>query len=280
LHHYRHPSQLISDLTTCLKDPFNLRNNQELSSDGLLGLVSQLRQKRSLIVLDDADQIFKSENFIPSWEDPLSSSSLLGQKDYHSIVETICGINHNSCLILVGRNLPNYLLNLTGLNTPDRALQLRGLESSQIQKILQREMIVKDSIETFKNITEYYGGNPLILKIIIQTIDKFFGGSIDDFQKLSPTIFNPIYEIFDDQIKDLSGSKIEVLLTLAMQDHYVSFADLRQKISSYVSSRDLLETLFILDGNSFLLYKEEDFCLLPVIVDYVIERFNNDRKYI
>ena len=82
-----------------------------------------------------------------------------------------------ACLLLTGREAPPELALLAGA-APVRALRLGGLDLAACRALLQDKGLVGDEA-AWQALVARYGGNPLALNLVGQTIVELFGGEID-----------------------------------------------------------------------------------------------------
>jgi hypothetical protein len=125
----------------------------------------------------------------------------------------------------------------------------------------------------WNRLVDYYGGNPLILRIVAATIQRLFAGNITEFLRQNTMIFDEIREVLDRQFECLSALEKDVMRLLAIQDTSVSFRDLRSKILPSISTIVLLEALKSLKVLSLIQRTAADSGLQPLLRDYAKESF-------
>jgi hypothetical protein len=175
-------------------------------------------------------------------------------------------IEHQSSLILISQEECQEMISLDEELYPINCLELEGLDNIEILK----NWVLKDD-ETWVQLSNLYGGNPVYLKDIASLIKNIFGGKVADFLKEDSLIVTKhmksrLTEVF----KRLSPTEQEILLQLSKFDLPVSREDLRQSLS--MSSMDLMNGLRSL-GQRYLLQRIEGekvlFDLSLVIREYV-----------
>lgn len=217
-----------------------------------------LRQQRSLIVLDDFQELFiKGE---------LAGEFKTEYKNYQNLLTAIANIEHQSSLILISQEQCQEMVSPDEELYPIKCLDLQGLDNTEIVK----KWGLKDD-EAWTDLSDLYGGNPVYLKDIASLIKNIFGGKVADFLKEDSLIVTKdmksrLTELF----KRLSPTEQEILLQLSKFDVPVSREDLSQSLS--LSSTDLMNGLRSL-GQRYLLQRIEGekvlFDLSLVIREYV-----------
>ncbi|HEY9634231.1 MAG TPA: NB-ARC domain-containing protein [Coleofasciculaceae cyanobacterium] len=246
----------------------------------LAALMAQLRSKRCLLVLDNVESILQDGNrsgqYQPSYE------------AYRQLFERVCDESHQSCLILTGRDKPSGFAVREGQNLPVRSgsihavksLQLQGLSGADGQQILSAKGLeaTKSQSQTLVN---YFGGNPLALKIAATTIQTLFGSNIQVFLAQGSTVFSDLWDLLEQQFERLSPLQQQIMYWLAINREGVTPAKLQEEILPKVPCRELLEALESLQARSLIekatptLIETVDagLTLQPVIMEYVTERF-------
>lgn len=146
-------------------------------------------------------------------------------------------IEHQSSLILISQEQCQEMICLDEEFYPVKCLDLQGLDNPEIIK----KWGLKDE-DTWAELSDLYGGNPVYLKDIANLIKNIFGGKVADFLKedsliVTKDIKSRLTELF----KRLSPTEQEILLQLSKFDVSVSREDLRQSLS--MSSMDLMNGL-------------------------------------
>jgi len=99
---------------------------------------------------------------------------------YGQLLRRVAETVHQSCLLLTSREKPVELRPLEGRHSPVRSLRLSGLDSTACRQLLEEKEIVGTE-EDAKSLIKVYGGNPLALKVVAETIVDLFGGEIGPF---------------------------------------------------------------------------------------------------
>jgi NB-ARC domain len=227
-------------------------------------LIEQLSKHRCLIVLDDIHHIFSSGDLAGTYEDDYL--------DYKELFRRINESNHQSCLVLIGREQPREF---TLFARSIRTLALDGLSSDAQQQILQDRGIVNS--DRWVDSISYYGGNPRWLNAIATIIKDLFGGRIEDFcQDRRLLLTNDLKLMLQSQFDRLAEIEKQVIYAIADRDCSISFPDLIA--ASQISPTDLLEALQSLGRRRLVNKVETDtgvlFDLLPIVREFVSLRSN------
>ena len=243
---------IIEEILTGVKDDSIQTDNKPTQ------LFNLLRQQRCLIILDDFQELFIKGELVGEFKTE--------SKNYQNLLTTIANIEHQSSLILISQEQGQEMISLDEELYPIKCLDLQGLDHTEIVK----KWGLKDD-ETWAELIDLYGGNPVYLKDIASLIKSIFGGKVSDFLKedsliVTKDIKSRLTELF----KRLSPTEQEILLQLSKFDVPVSREDLRQSLS--LSSMDLMNGLRSL-GQRYLLQRIEGekvlFDLSLVVREYV-----------
>ncbi len=137
------------------------------SLDGRLSLLLEyLRKARALLVLDNLEALLE--------EGAGTGRMRSGYEGYGRLLRRVAETEHQSCLLLTSREKPRDLVALEGGRAPVRALRLEGLERDASEQLLEERELVGTAPER-ERLIEAYGGNPLALKIVAETIVAALG---------------------------------------------------------------------------------------------------------
>ncbi len=223
-------------------------------------LIEQLSKHRCLIIMDDIQRIFSSGNIAGTYNDECV--------EYKDLFRRISESNHQSCLVLIGREQPREFVLL---DRSIRTLNLDGLDPDAQQQILKDRGIV--NADRWVKEIAYYCGNPLYLNVVATTIEDLFSGRIDDFyQDRRLLLTNDLKLILQRQYDRLSEVERQVLQVIARQDRSISLSELIG--SSQIAPSDLLEALQSL-GRRRLLDKQQTesgvlFDLQPILKEFIL----------
>ncbi len=264
----------LGDAPTCealLEDCLQVLAPQSLadmptSLDGRLGLLLEyLREARALIVLDNLEALLEEGAGI--------GRTRPGYEGYARLLRRVAQAEHQSCLLLTSREKPSDLVALEGSRTPVRALRLEGLERDASEQLLEERELV-GSVPEREQLIEAYGGNPLALKIVAETIVELFGGAIAEFLAGGELIFGGVRELLGEQFARLSVVEQTVLLWLAILREPVSIEELLSVLGTPLPRVQVLEAVEALRRRSLVErgYQRGSFTLQSVVLEYATAR--------
>ncbi|MBD2535038.1 hypothetical protein H6G97_38715 [Nostoc flagelliforme FACHB-838] len=249
-------------------------NQQEVSLPNTLDnqlsrLMEYLCQHRCLLVLDNVETILQSGVKAGRYQKRYEA--------YSQLINRVADERHQSCLLLTSREKPIGLSAREDNVSSVRSLQLTGLHKQEVQTILNIKGLAQSESEC-KQLTEYYAGNPLALRIAATTIHSLFDGDVAKFLEQGTVVFGDIWELLDQQFNRLSALEQQVMYWLAINREWTTIAQLRKDIIPGVSHRELMEALESLLGRSLVEQQSASFTQQPVVMEYMTEqrqRFSN-----
>ena len=249
-----------------------LTNSSATNNNSIDALMEQLRQKRCLLIFDNLESILQAGNRSGQYQQ--------GYEDYRQLLARIADENHQSCLILTGREQPGGFAVRSGENLPVRSLKLFGVSPPVCQQILTDKGL-KATLLQCQNLVNHFGGNPLAIKLAATTIKTtIFSGDIDAFLAQGNTIFSDLWDLLDRQFDRLSPLQQKIMYWLAINQEGATPAKLKAEILPKVSGRQLMEALealaersLIEDRRSLNYTVSTNLMLQPAIAEYVRERF-------
>ncbi len=249
-----------------------LTNSSAATNNSIPALMEQLRQKRCLLIFDNLESILQGGNRGGQYQQ--------GYEDYRRLFGRIADEPHQSCLILTGREQPGGFAVRSGENLPVRSLKLFGLSPPVCQQILADKGL-KVTLLQCRDIVNYFGGNPLAIKLAATTIQTLFGGDTKAFLAQGNTVFSDLWDLLDRQFDRLSPLQQQIMYWLAINQEAATPAKLQAEILPKVSGRQLMEALealaersLIEDRRSLNSTASTSLMLQPAIVEYIIERFS------
>nr|MBO3464178.1 hypothetical protein [Aetokthonos hydrillicola CCALA 1050] len=241
----------------------------------ILRLIDYLRSSHYLIVLDHLDSILsKNQN----------DSTDCRFQEYDVLWQRIGELEHQSTIILTSREKSKKIELLEGKSLPVRSLKLCGLKDAEGRAIFEEKGFFCETHSEWKSIIEYYGGNPLFLKIVSSVVQNLFDSNLDKFIKYwkqDAIIFDDIRDIFNCQFDCLSDLEQSVMYWLAIYQQPVSLQELRDDLFLLRNKHKLLDALMSLqrrclidkvvaDNNQVHILK---ITLQPILAKFVLERF-------
>jgi WD40 repeat protein/transcriptional regulator with XRE-family HTH domain len=236
------------------------------SLDGRLGLLLEhLRAERALLVLDNLEMLLE--------EGEGTGHMRAGYEAYGRLLRRIAGTEHQSCLLLTSREKPRDLVSMEGSRTPVRALRLGGLEREACEQLLEEQHLAGSADERVRLI-ERYGGNPLALKVVAQTIVELYGGKIAPFLTGDEVVFGSVRELLAEQFDRLSAVEQLVLQWLAIHREPVSIVELLSTLGTPLPRIQVLEAVESLRRRSLVERGKQpgSFTLQSVVLEYVAAR--------
>jgi WD40 repeat protein/transcriptional regulator with XRE-family HTH domain len=220
---------LLDDCLQVLSPPFQGQSHERLSGLDTLEqrislLLPLLRTQRVLMVLDNLESLLKAGDVRGQFRS--------GFEGYGQMLRRVAETEHQSCLLFTSREKPAELRSLEGKHSPVRSLRLTGLGVAACKQILEEKGVVPGFIAgggteaDQELLIERYGGNPLALKIVAETIVDLFGGEIEAFLAEDTTIFGSVTDLLGEQFARLSALEQSVLFWLAIVREPMNLDDL------------------------------------------------------
>ncbi|MCB9100857.1 MAG: hypothetical protein H6632_15065 [Anaerolineales bacterium] len=255
-------ADILSEYLNFLSDQPEGKNPHK-PEQSISRLIEQLRRRRCLLVLDNAEAILREGERTGHYQP--------GYEAYGELLERIGETDHQSCLILTSREKPKELALWAGETSPVRSLQLTGLGYVDSRAILGDKRLEGTDRE-WNRLTHRYSGNPLALKLVAETILEVFTGRLAEFLNEETSIFGGIRDLLDQQFERLSPLEQEIITWLAIEREPVSRQALQDNFVRFVSKRKLIEALGSLRRRSLAEKSLAGFTLQNVIMEYVTAR--------
>ncbi len=249
---------------------------------GISQLLNHLRQKRCLMILDEAEAIFcTSEGKFR----PRHGRYQEGYEGYGELLRRVASDRHQSCIVLTSREKPEEIGAFEGQSLPVRSLSLRGLSAEDAKNIF-KDKGFSGSEMGLRELIDLYGGNPLALKVITTMIQAVFDGNVADFLKQNTLVLGArLRTLLKQQVNRLSDLEKEVVYWLMIEGEPVSLSRLQANLLLPPTRSQLLEVLASLKRRGLidkatptLIEKstqasETLFTLQPLVMKYAIEEF-------
>jgi len=250
-------------LTNLLNDLINSLSPQTTIPENINGkiaeLMSILRQRRCLLILDDVETILSKEDLAGNYAEDF--------EEYGEFFRRIATESHQSCLVFASSEKLTDLASLESAKV--RSLQLTG--SPEICEQILEERGLSGNRD-WQDLIMRYGGNPLAVKVISATVKDLYNGEVTDFIK-NTLFIGDIRYLLDQPFERLSAEEKELMYWLAVEQKPVALAELPQKFLWPVSSSELLATMGSLGRRSLvekIIEKGQAlFTLQPVVMKYV-----------
>lgn len=235
-------------------------------------LLTYLHNNKCLIVLDNLESILQS---CAGSYDCREGYYRSGYDGYGQLLEIVADTKHQSCFLVMGREIPHTFWSRIGDRDPTRYLQLTGLDIAESKKILQEGGILLGSSGEQGKLIDYYGGNPLALKIISASILDLFDGNLTEFWRTHNGLLGDINELLKQQCDRLSELEKDIMYWLALSRESLQISELKVKIFGNIYPRQLLTEIQSLKQRGLVEKNQQGFTLQPVIMDFFTQIFIN-----
>ena len=267
-----HSSPPIEDkLTNILQFLLRSARKEVLIPDNFDGKLSKLIEclslNRCLIILDNAETILSSGG--------QTGLCRAGYEGYAQLIKTIAEVPHNSCVILTSTEKPREIALLEGEATKVKSLQVKGLHAESGRLLFEQKGQFTGTEQQWQKLIEYYGGNPLALKMVAAATLELFNGRISDVLECieqGAFMFDDIRSLLERQFNRLSAAEQEVMYWLAINREPISLTSLTSDIIETLKRRQLLQTIKSLLQRSLIEKSGEQFFLQPVVMEYIIQQ--------
>lgn len=239
--------------------------------DQLALLLHGLQRQRCLLILDNVESILQTGAAAGSYRP--------GYEEYGQLLQQISLRPHHSCLLLTSRERPQPLGRLERDTTVVHALVLSGLPTIDAHWLIARPGIVA-STELEEGLVRRYSGNPLALKLVIETVWELFGGNLALFlgsttatDQISATtpIFDDMRRVLDQQWSRLSKLEQEITTWLAVVRQPVTAQELLENLHLPQSRAAFVTALRALGRRALLEHQAQFLTLSNVVIEYVTE---------
>ena len=226
-------------------------------------LIDYLRSHRCLIILDDIQTIFSSQQLAGNYQP--------GYENYGTFFKQIAESSHNSCLILLSWEKPREIAALEGENRPCKSLQLNGL-GPEAQEIFREKGLAEP--EKWSELIDLYRGNPLWLNIIATLIQDLFGGSVSEFLSYDTLFLGDLESLLQQQCDRLTASEQQVMGWLASTREPADISKIPENLQ--LSPPELLKVMQSLGRRSLVETVKQNgrshFTIAPAIREYITNK--------
>jgi WD40 repeat protein len=228
-------------------------------------LISYLENHRCLLLLDNVESVLERDDRAGQYLDRCEG--------YGKLFKQIGETSHESCLVITSREKPKDIERLAGKKKPVRFLELGGLDYLTGKEVFEEIGDFVGSDDEWKELVNFYNGNPLALELAAHHIEEIFGGNISDFLKEGKPIFNGMKELLNWHFNRLSEQEQEIMFWLAINREAVSISNLRDDIVSPVAKEQVALTIESLQRRLSIERIGNRFTLQPMLIEYMTERF-------
>jgi hypothetical protein len=123
-------------------------------------------------------------------------------------------------LLLTSREKPSAITLLEGEKSKVRSLSLKGLKAEAGRELFQQKGQFAGSEAEWSKLSEHYGGNPLVLKLVAAATQELFNGTIAEIFKYAQQgvlVFEHLREFLQGQFNRLSAGEQEVMSWIAIR---------------------------------------------------------------
>ncbi|MEG3981324.1 NB-ARC domain-containing protein [Microcoleus sp. T3B2] len=178
---------------------------EERATTGGLPL-QYLRSHRCLIILDDVQTIFSSQQLAGNYKP--------GYENYGTFFKQIAESCHNSCLILISWEKPREIAALESHPKNCQTLQLNGLGEPAREIFTEKGLLES---ENWSKLIDIYRGNPLWLNTVAAAIQDLFSGNISEFLSYDSLVLGDLEYLLHQHFQRLSDSEKQLMSWLANQ---------------------------------------------------------------
>ena len=229
-------------------------------------LIDYFRSHRCLIILDDVQMIFSSQQLAGNYQP--------GYENYGTFFKQLTESSHNSCLILLSWEKPREIAALEGENRPCKSLQLNGL-GPEAQAIFREKDLAEP--EKWSELIDLYSGNPLWLNIIATAIQDLFGDSVSEFLSCNPLFLGDLEYLLHQHFDRLTTSEQQVISWLATTPAPTDISKIAANLQ--LSPPEIMKIIQSLGRRSLIATVKQNgrshFRIEPAIGEYITNKTRN-----
>lgn len=248
---------LIDDLLTICN-----QESKETIGDKLKQLFAILTEKKSLIILDDVQNLFIPGVFAGQYQTEY--------QDYQSLFKMIADIEHQSSLILISQEQCPEMQCLDEELYPIKCLELAGINHYSFS-----ENIGLENQDSWTKLIDLYEGNLAYLKDIAGLIKDVFAGQVAEFLAENNLIITQTMQSqFKHLFTRLSPVEKEILLQLSDFEKPVSRKELKETVQlssiEYINGLQSLQKRYLITTTT---QEDVGFNLSPIFREYISRFF-------
>ncbi len=237
-------------------------------------LITCLRQKRCLLIFDGVDNILAAGEQRGKYSTKFSA--------YGQLLRRIQDEKHQSCALITSREKPTGIdlreKNNAKANYLVRSHQLQGLKDQEIQDILTSKNLLNSNFNS-KQLVKNGGGNPLILQMIMGTIENLFQNNVQSFLDYDLVLYGDVWQLIDQQWQRLSSTEKQVMSYLTLKKEQVNLQQLVNGLKSQVTFTEIVTTLESLQGRAMIKVYQHHFVQQPIIRSYLKQKIFNTNSH-
>ena len=226
-------------------------------------LLDQLRRRRCLLVIDDVERL-ANPGLATIWR----------------LIEGIVVSDHQSCLLLVGRELPAYSTYFEVTTKLARSLCLEGLTPDAAHMLLSSYEL-KGSAILEQRLIEQYDGMPLFLHIAARIIQGLGHGILEVYIGAHAPLFDAVQTVLDSEFATLEALERTIITRLAAPPQTLTLPQLHQALCHTAALPELMGALQRLQRRSLLLTTTGGFTLprlMRVYAHALVERYHQEPR--
>ena len=211
-------------------------------TEQLFLLLSYLKEKRCLLVLDNVESILDGRQ--------PGGQFLAGYEGYAQLLQLVGGSSHQSTLLITSRELPQKVSQLANRFNHVRHYPLVGLPNESGKDLLRAHGLTCSEAK-LAQLNHQYSGNPLALQLVADTVQTMLGGDVD-MMLMETAVFGDIRDILNEQFNRLRPLEAQLLTWLAVEREPISALTLWQNLAFQPHKRQFLEALQTLHMRSLI----------------------------
>lgn len=226
----------------------------------ILRLVELLRRQRTLIILDNLERLFQPGQPAGQYR--------AGYEAYGQLILRLGATTHQSCLLLVGRQLPREVVRLVGEGRTTRWMLLGELERTGALALLNAAgLTVSDEVGV--RLAERCGGNPLCLRVAANVIHDLYAGDGAALARSDTVIFDELATRLAAQMAELPALEQAIIHQLGAAGSPLLLPALEARLPPTHSQAALIEAIRSLQRRAMIDQRALGICLPPLLAEYL-----------
>ncbi|WP_299485470.1 NB-ARC domain-containing protein [Acaryochloris sp. IP29b_bin.137] len=216
-------------------------------------VMQYLQQHRCLLVLNGMEAFSQSGN--------LAGQYRRNYENYGQWIRLLGVIRHKACVLITSQAKNSEVALLEGKTVSVSSFKLLGLDFEAATALLRDKGLTGE--KKWPYLITAYAGNPMMLKLVAETIKEVFDGNVRDFLDNSLTT-RDVHNFIERILDRTSSLEQQILYVLSAQSAGMPFKQLDTRLDS-VSTHELIDALASLKKRSLIESGEQGFILLPLI---------------